>query len=189
MKKLASIFAFAAISLCSYFPLKAQGQNNKSSQKEDSHLVMGSGLYDVFRNDPNGHASSVYIEWRPAVKLGLKNLKPFFNTETTLDLASWFGAGLLYHIKLKNDRLVITPAAGLGYYLQGLNRRDLGFPLQFMERLEIDYKLKEKLTVGIYAYHKSNGEGIGLIEDIFKHENTTNRGVEVLGIRLTHVFD
>lgn len=71
------------------------------------------------------------------------------------EFCSFFlGAGIGWEWNL-TERITLTPSFSPGLYFRG-NGRNLGFPIEFRSAIELSYKLNNKSSIGIQAFHISN---------------------------------
>ncbi|MCB1681975.1 MAG: acyloxyacyl hydrolase [Alphaproteobacteria bacterium] len=137
--------------------------------KPAGFLGLSVGRYDIFHRD-DGQSADFRVEYRPDLPLFIKAFKPWAGLELTPDGTLWAGGGLLADIRL-TDHVFLTPGFGAGYYNQGQNHLDLGFPLLFRSQLELGYQLDSGERIALSFSHLSH---CGLGDD--------NPGAEIVNL-------
>ena len=114
-----------------------------------SHLMIGTGLFDVDRTRP---VVMGQIEYRWEVNCHhIRPLAAFFMTTDT----NFFVCGGLGYDIFIGRHFVITPSFAPGLYYHGHGKK-LGFPLNFRSAIEVAFVLKDKARIGAQFNHISN---------------------------------
>ncbi|MEZ5670812.1 MAG: acyloxyacyl hydrolase [Alphaproteobacteria bacterium] len=124
----------------------------RASAQDPAFLTLGGGYYDVVRAE--NQAADFRIEYRSDYELWIA--KPWAGIEATSDGAVYIAGGLLTDIYFGN-RIVVTPQAGLGYYMNG-DGFDLGYPLEFRTGVEIGYRFDNRSRLALGFSHISNAD-------------------------------
>ena len=78
--------------------------------------------------------------------------------------------GIILPIEL-NHHLILQPSFAPGYYVEGENSIDLGYPLEFRTGVALIYQVKESFSLGLEFTHISNA-----------NLGHSNPGIETIGL-------
>lgn len=136
--------------------------------EESTIFTLTAGQFDANRRrDP---AAELGFQLRPAVGRG--TLRPILGGMATTDGAALGYLGAAIEIGL-GRRLVARPSFAPGYYHRG-NGKDLGRRLEFRSGIEVAWRVRYGVRVGVELYHLSNA-GLGI----------RNPGEETLAVSLS----
>lgn len=124
-----------------------------SPYNEPNRLSLSGGFYDIFDNEEAGEA---HLEYR--FRRGWWFVRPLAGVMVTTDEAV-YGYGGIYIDVPVFERWIITPSFAAGAYDDG-DGKDLGHTIEFRSQLEIAYRFRNRVRVGLGISHISNG-GLG----------------------------
>ena len=116
-------------------------------------LAFAAGGFDVLHNYTAGEFRGEYRFGE-----GLWIFKPFVGLLGTTDQSVYSYGGLRIEIPL-GKRWILMPNAAVGYYNAGAGK-NLGYPIEFREGAELDYRFANSTRLGLSFNHISNA-GLG----------------------------
>lgn len=118
--------------------------------QDQSFFAVSIAAFDVIQQ----HEPS--LEGRLEYRLDKSNWKidPFIGIMGNSDEAKYIYFGNYVEFVFFN-KLVLSPSSGLGFYFRGKSK-DLSFILEFRSQLEIAYRFKNLMKIGISLCHISN---------------------------------
>jgi hypothetical protein len=140
----------SAASLLSVSSASAEENGFISLSDDPDYLSFGVGYYDVIHQD--GSAAEFRAEYRSDLLLWF--VKPFAGVAATTTGDFFVGVGLLVDIDI-GSRLVLTGSVAPFYYSKG-SEKNLGYPLEFREEIELSYRFDDRSRLGVSFSHYSN---------------------------------
>jgi hypothetical protein len=129
---------------------RAEDKGFISLSNDPDYLSFGVGYYDILHRD--GSAAEFRAEYRSDLLLWF--VKPFAGVAVTTTGDFFVGAGLLVDIDI-GSRLVLTGSVAPFYYSKG-SEKNLGYPLEFREQIELSYRFEDRSRLGVSFSHYSN---------------------------------
>jgi len=161
-KAILILIIFIISILCFPYRINAQDKN---------YLTIAIGKFDF--NKQVNTSTFVMAEFRPDKKILFLN--PFTGVMINTDGGFFIFAGILTEINL-GKYMIFTPSFAPGYYNKG-NGKELFYALEFRSKLQLDFKLKNDIRLGVSFSHISNAS-LG----------PPNPGVENYALNLTFTF-
>lgn len=127
-----------------------------ADDRDPALIQLGAGVFEIIHQKPL--TGMVQVDYRSDYKI-YKNkvifIRPMCGFWINFESGFYTYAGLAFDIFLWDSNWIFTPSIGPGAYLRG-NGKNLGFPLEFRDSIELYYRLPNKGRIGAQFYHMSN---------------------------------
>jgi len=123
------------------------------AQENLAFISFSMGWFDFMQAD--GEAFEGRIEYKS--NLSFAGLKPFFGFAVTSDGAFNTAFGVYTEIFLFENKIVVTPSFSPCLFHDGIRGKLLKSELEFRSQVEISYRFKNEMRLGLSINHISNG--------------------------------
>jgi len=127
-----------------------------AGDRDPALIQVGAGVFDIIHQKPL--TGMVQVDYRSDYKI-YKNkvifIRPMCGFWINFESGFYTYAGLAFDLFLWDSNWIFTPSIGPGAYLRG-NGKNLGFPLEFRDSVELSYRLPNNGRIGAQFYHMSN---------------------------------
>lgn len=125
-------------------------------ERDPALLQIGAGVFEIIHRKPL--TGMVQLDYRSDYKI-FKNkvifIRPMSGFWINFESGFYVYAGLAFDFFLGNSNFIFTPSIGPGIYMRG-GGKNLGFPLEFRDSVELSYRLPNSGRIGAQFYHMSN---------------------------------